>query len=188
MLSGAAHAQGNGGISGSVTDPTGAAVPGAKIIVVEQATGNARTVNSDAGGLYTVSPLSPGGYRLSVESAGFQRYEQTNINLRVDERLRLDAILQLGQPKDVVSVSGEAIAVNTADGVIRSVVDVKRMVDLPLNGRSPLQLLLLAPGVLPSPATGLGTSFQPQGQQFVASSGSKANSVNYILDGGDNMD
>ena len=108
--------------------------------------------------------------------------------MRVDERLRVDARMQVGTQTETVSVMSQAIAVNTIDGVVRQVVDERRMADLPLNGRSPLQLLLLAPGVLPSPATGLGTSFQPQGQQFVASSGSKANAINYVLDGGDNMD
>jgi hypothetical protein len=183
-----AMAQGNGSISGTISDPSGAGVPSARVSVVEQATGSTRSATPEASGFYTVSPLSPGDYRVVIEAAGFQRFEQRGIALRVDDRLRVDARLQLGAQTEVVSVNSQAIAVNTVDGVMRSVVDVKRMVDLPLNGRSPLQLLLLAPGVLPSPATGLGTSFQPQGQQFVASSGSKANAVNYILDGGDNMD
>ncbi len=185
---GIALAQGNGGIAGTVMDPSGAAVPAPHVSVVEQATGTARAVNGDKSGNYSVSPLSPGQYRVTVEAPGFQRYERTGVNLQVDERLRLDVTLTLGQQTETVSVSTQAIAVNTSDGIVRTVVDVKRMADLPLNGRSPLQLLLLAPGVLPSPATGLGTSFQPQGQQFVASSGAKANSINYVLDGGDNMD
>ncbi len=82
-------------------------------------------------GYYAVSPLSPGQYEVRVEATGFQRYEQTSVALWVDERLRVDVTLQLGRQQDVVSVSGQAIAVNTADGVVRAVIDVKRMIDLP---------------------------------------------------------
>ena len=188
LFAGPLAAQGNGGISGTVTDPSGAGVPAAEVAVVEQSTGNARRAITEASGFYSISPLSPGSYRVSIEAAGFQRFEQSGIALRVDERLRVDAVMKIGAQTETVSINSQGIAVNTVDGIVRSVVDAKRMVDLPLNGRSPLQLLLLAPGVLPSPATGLGTSFQPQGQQFVASSGSKANAVNFVLDGGDNMD
>lgn len=183
-----AAAQGSGSISGTVKDPSGAPIQGAQVTVVDQATAAVRKAVSEASGYYTVSPLSPGNYRVVIEANGFERLEQSGIALRVDDRLRVDANLKLGAQTETVSVNSQAIAVDTVDSSVRSVVDVKRMVDLPLNGRSPLQLLLLAPGVLPSPASGLGTSFQPQGQQFVAASGSKANAINYVLDGGDNMD
>ena len=123
------QAQGDGGLSGTISDPASAGVPSAKIQVTDDGTGAVRTAISDSTGHYTVSPLSPGVYRVRVEAPGFEDYQQTGITLRIDERLRLDATLRLGQQKDTVSVSGEAIAVDTADGVIRSVVDVKRMVD-----------------------------------------------------------
>lgn len=179
--------QGTATISGTVSDPSGAVVPGARVTVANIATGAERTASTDELGYYSIASLPPGEYAVEVQAPGFQRFRQTGITAQVDERLRVDAILQLGELSEVVSVTGEAVKVNTQDATMRSVIDAKRMVDLPLNGRTPLQLMLLSPGVVPA-APDVGGSFQPGGQQFASMSGSKTNSVNYVLDGGDNMD
>jgi Carboxypeptidase regulatory-like domain len=183
-----ALAQGRAGISGRVADQSGAAVSGAKVELINPATNESREVVTDAEGTYQLFPLGPGRYRLEVQADGFKKYSQVNLTLQVDERLTVDAALEVGGVQETVSVTDQPSIINTQDATVRGVVDAKRMADLPLNGRSPLQLMLLGPGVLPSPGTGIGGSFQPGGQQFVASSGSKANGINYVLDGGDNMD
>lgn len=84
-------------------------------------------------------------------------------------------------------MTGQGAAVNTQDAVLRNVVDARRMVDLPLNGRNAVSLVLLAPGVVPIRGD-VGTSFQPAGQVTVSVSGSRSNGLNYVMDGGDNMD
>ena len=182
-----AFAQAGASISGTVADSSGAVVPAAAVTVTNEQTGADRNVTTNASGYYTVGSLTPGSYTVTVESEGFQTSVQTGLTAQVDERLRVDVALEIGQVSEVVEVAGTAVKVNTQDAVMRSVVDSKRMVDLPLNGRSPLQLMALTPGVLPARAD-VGGSFQPAGQQFAAVSGSKTNGVNYVLDGGDNMD
>mgnify|MGYP001292903428 CR=1 FL=1 len=180
-------AQGTGSISGSVLDPAGAAVPAAKVTLLDVRTNTARQATTDTSGAYIFTPLGPGDYQLDIEAAGFQRYSQKGLRLQVDERLRVDATLKIGALTETVQVTGQGATVNTQDAVLRNVVDSKRMVDLPLNGRNALQLAVLTPGVLPV-RSDVGGSFQPADQVFVSVSGSRSNGLNYVMDGGDNMD
>jgi len=180
-------AQGKGSFSGSILDPSGAAISNARITVRETGTNASRQAQSGSDGDYLVSPLPPGDYRLEIEAPGFQRFVQSGLRLQVDERLRVNATLKLGAVSESVEVTEQASAVNTQDAVLRNVVDAKRMVDLPLNGRNALQLAVLTPGVLPIRGD-VGTSFQPADQVSVAVSGSRSNGINYVMDGGDNMD
>ncbi len=188
LLTPSALAQGRAGISGRVTDQSGAAVSGAKVELTNPATSEGRSAVTDSDGAFQFFPLSPGRYNLEVRANGFKKYMQANVTLQVDERLAIDPALEVGGVQETVNVTDQPSLINTHDATVRGIVDARRMADLPLNGRNALQLMLLSPGVLPSPGSGIGTSFQPAGQQFVASSGSKANSINYVLDGGDNMD
>ncbi|NOT62071.1 MAG: TonB-dependent receptor, partial [Acidobacteria bacterium] len=188
LLVNGAGAQGRGGLTGRVSDAAGAAVTGAQIELLNAATSEKRTAMSDTDGAFQFTSLNPGVYRLEIRASGFKKYAQPNLTLQVDERLTMNAALEIGDVAESVAVTTQPALVNTQDATVRGVIDAKRMADLPLNGRSPLQLMLLVPGVVPSPGTGIGGSFQPGGQQFVASSGSKANGINYVLDGGDNMD
>lgn len=181
-------AQGTATLQGNIKDSTGSMIPGASVTLINEARSVSRTVKSDAAGEYAIAPLDPGGYVIQVEAPGFEKYVQTGVTVRVDEQLRADVTLTVGTQSQTVKVSGEALAINSENSVVQAVIDTRQMADLPLNGRNALQLMLQAPGVLPSPAVGLGTSFQPSGQQFVSASGSKANSINFLLDGGDNMD
>jgi len=182
-----ALAQGTGSLSGSVLDPGGAAIAGAKVILRDIGTNAARQASSGAEGKYIFTPLGPGEYRLEVEAPGFQRFSQSGLRLQVDERLRVDVTLQIGSLTETVQVTGQGAVVNTQDAVLRNVVDTRRMVDLPLNGRNALQLAVLTPGVVPIRGD-VGTSFQPADQVTVSVSGSRSNGLNYVMDGGDNMD
>lgn len=183
-----AYAQGNGSVAGKITDNNGAAIAGASVTITNNQTSVSRQARTDAEGEYQMSSLSPGQYKIEIAANGFKKSQQANLQLQVDERLRVNVSLEVGNVAESVTVTNQPSLVNTQDATVRGVVDAKRMAALPLNGRSPLQLMLLVPGVVPSPGTGIGGSFQPGGQQFVASSGSKANGINYVLDGGDNMD
>lgn len=182
-----ALAQGTGSLSGSVLDPGGAVVPGAAVTLRDLRSNSIRQTSANAEGQYLITPLAAGEYRLEIEASGFQRFQQAGIRLQVDERLRVDATLQIGSTTETVQVTGQATAVNTQDAVLRNVVDARRMVDLPLNGRNALQLAVLTPGVLPIRGD-VGTSFQPADQVSVSVSGSRSNGLNYVMDGGDNMD
>ena len=182
-----AFAQGSGGLSGTVSDPSGATVATAQIRVRHEQTGVVRSGSADASGFFTFTALSVGAYTLDVEAKGFQRFRQSGIELQIDQRLRIDPSLSIGAPTEVVEVRGQASAVNTSDAVLRNIVDNARMVQLPLNGRNALQLVAITPGVVPI-RQDVGTSFQPADQVAVSVSGSKSNGVNYLMDGGDNMD
>lgn len=187
VLSSVLWAQSDAAISGSITDPAGAAVPRASITVTNTATNTSRSITTDATGSYLVAPLAPGVYRINVELAGFQKYSHTGIRVQVDERVRVDVELKVGTLSEVVEVTGQATTINTQDAVLRNVIDARRIVDLPLNGRNALSLVTLTPGVIPVRGD-VGTSFQPADQVSVSVSGSRSNGLNYVMDGGDNMD
>jgi outer membrane receptor protein involved in Fe transport len=176
-----------GSISGTISDPTGAAVANAKVVVKSLANGAQRDALAAASGGYQITGLAPGAYRVEVEAAGFQKVLQNALQLQVDERLRLDFQLKLGEVSQSVEVSAQVSAVNTQDAVLRNVVDARRMTEMPLNGRNALQLVTLTPGVLPIRGD-VGTSFQPSDQVTASVSGSRSNGLNYVMDGGDNMD
>ena len=184
-------AQGTTTISGVVTDASGGVVVGASVTVTNVLTNAERSATTNELGFYTVGSLQPGEYSVDVQAPGFQRLTQSGVTVEIDRRIRVDASLQVGQVTEVVEVSAETVTVNTQDAVIKEVIDERRVVDLPLNGRSPLQLMLLVPGVHAiegAAARGIGGSFTPAGQQLVASSGSRGNEINYVLDGGYNQD
>ena len=184
-------AQGTTTISGIVTDASGGLVVGADVMVTNVLTNAERSATTNELGFYTVGSLQPGEYTVDVQAPGFQRFTQTGVTVEVDRRIRVDVPLQIGQVTEVVEVSAEGVTVNTQDAVIKEVVDQRRVVDLPLNGRSPLQLMLLVPGVHAvegSGSAGIGSSFTPSGQQFISSSGSRGNEINFVLDGGYNQD
>lgn len=176
-----------GAFSGSVTDPSGAAVATAKVLARNTANGTTREAAVAASGLYQIAGLAPGSYRLEVEAAGFQKFIQSGLQLQVDERLRVDVQLKLGEVSQAVEVSATVSAVNTQDAVLRNVVDARRMTEMPLNGRNALQLVTLTPGALPIRGD-VGTSFQPADQVTASVSGSRSNGLNYVMDGGDNQD
>ena len=187
LAAGLAHAQGTAAIWGTVTDAAGAAVPGAGVVLRAMRNNAVRQTTTDPQGGYRLPSLPPGDYQLQLEAKGFERLTQSGLRLQVDERLRVDVALKVGSVTETVEVAGQGVAVNTQDAVLRNVIDARRMVDLPLNGRNALQLAVLTPGVIPI-RQDVGGSFQPADQVAVAVSGSRSNGLNYVMDGGDNMD
>lgn len=143
-----------GAIVGVVTDPTSAAVPGARLIAVEELTNVKAETTTDSQGNYAFPNLRPGTYRIEVEAAGFRRLVRSGIEVRVNDRLRLDLSLVLGAMTESIEVAGVAPLVESESGAIGTVIDNKRILNIPLNTRNPFQLALLSPGVVPSPAFG----------------------------------
>ncbi len=179
---------GQGGvISGNVTDPSGAAVAGAQVVVTDMGTNFNRQTATSSIGAFTVTSLAPSSYRVVIEANGFRKYSDSNIQLRVDERLRVDAVLSVGALSDAIEVTAQASPVNTQDGVLRNVVEGRQMTDIPLNGRNPLQLVAMTPGVVPNVNSTSSWSTSAN-QVSVSISGSSYAGVNYKLDGAENME
>jgi hypothetical protein len=143
-----ARAQVRGTISGYVTDQSAAAVPGATVTVTLVEQNVSRTTETNTEGFYNFEALLPGTYNLSAEKSGFQRLVQTGVALTVNQNVRLDLRLQLGAVTQSVTVMGEAPLVDTRSAAVSGLVDDRRVVDLPLNGRNVIALAATLPGVL----------------------------------------
>jgi hypothetical protein len=134
-------------VTGTVSDPSGAAIPGATVSCNNLATGVVREVSSDAAGFYTLANVAPGTYTLTVTAAGFSTAVRSGFTLTVGENRALNLTMQVGQVAQRVEVSGEAPAVETTSSEISAVVNSSTIVDLPLNGRSWTDLTILQRGV-----------------------------------------
>ncbi len=141
-----AFAQGeaaNARLDGTVEDPNGAAVPGAKVTLANRDTGFTREFNSTEAGQFTFTLIPPGRYELSVEKAGFNIYRQTNIVLAVGQASTLNPRLELGAVTQTVEVEGAAPVLNTGSSDVGSEVSSKQAVELPLNIRNVFGLVQL---------------------------------------------
>jgi len=141
-------AQVTGTMSGYVKDSSGSVVPQAKVTATLVQRGTAFVAETNAEGFYNFPALDPGAYTLAVEKQGFQRNLQTGLTLTVGQNLRVDASLTVGQLAQEVEVTAQAPLVDTMSGTVSSLVDDRRIVDLPLNGRNVMGLAELVPGVL----------------------------------------
>ena len=145
MLSG----QVTGTISGYVTDPSGAAIPQVSVTATLVERNAIRTTETNAEGFYNFGALLPGGYTVSAEkSPTFQQVVKNEVTLTVNQNLRLDFGLQLRSIAQSVTVTGEAPLVDTRSATVSGLVDDRRVVDLPLNGRNVIALAATVPGVL----------------------------------------
>ena len=134
-------------IRGTVYDEAGPVISGATLTAPNETTGLTRFAISDASGVYLIPKLQVGSYTLAVEKAGFRRLSMTGITLQVDQIAEIDPKLNVGNISDSISITSEATLVNTTTAAVGEVIDNKRIVDLPLNGRQFLQLATLTSGV-----------------------------------------
>src|SRR5947208_1714476 len=142
------RSQTTGTLSGFVADPSGAGVPNATVTATLVSRNMSHTVESNAEGFYNFAALQPGAYSVTVEKTGFERLTQTGVDLSVNQNVRLDFPLRLGTTTQAVTVTGEAPLVDTRSPTLSGLVDDRRVVDLPLNGRNVIQLAATIPGVL----------------------------------------
>ena len=186
-----AIAQGTGEITGTITDATGGIVPGASVTVTNAATGAQRHATSNEAGVYSVPALSPATYTVVVELQGFQTQTRRDLVLQVQQVARADFALETGTVTESVEVTGGAALLATEDSTVGQVIDNKRIVELPLNGRSYLQLAALTPGVNinSSPSAG-ATDFQGghRARQQITINGQRGQFNHYTLDGIENTD
>jgi Carboxypeptidase regulatory-like domain/TonB-dependent Receptor Plug Domain len=174
--------RGSSTLLGRVTDPTGAVVAGATVTSAETRTGITRSVKTNDDGEYTIPALDVGEYKLTVEQTGFKSAVRTGILLEYEQKSRVDMVLELGQLTEAVTVVGNASVLHTDDAVASTVIDDKKVRDLPLDGRNFIQLAQLVPGTTPgSPGNG-NTSFAGEGYA-VSANGQRDFNNNYTLDG-----
>ncbi len=189
-----ALAQATGTITGVVMDETGATIPGVMIEVTNAATGQIRTATTGEDGFYAVRLLQPGPYQVKCTLPGFKTGVRDGVNVTVESTSRVDMKMAVGGLEETVSVTGDAPLVETSNATLGIVVDEKKVVELPLNGRNFTQLGTLLPGVVAPPAALGGASGEatPGGFGAVTSgfsvNGMRNQSNNFLLDGASNND
>jgi hypothetical protein len=147
-----------GRILGTVTDPSGAAVAGAGVVVTDVQRGISRTVTTDQSGSYAVPDLQPGTYEIRVEVKGFKTVDRPGVQIEVATDVRADFTLQTGQVTETVTITEEVPLVNTTSATLGGTLSNKEINDLPLNGRNYENLLQLRPGVVRYPGGGFSTT------------------------------
>jgi hypothetical protein len=175
-------------VTGHVTDDQGAVLAGAQIRFTGVDTGAVYNEVTNSEGIYTVPRLPIGAYTLQAKYPGFQRYVQTGILLRVGDNVQINIPMKVGQVAETIEVAANAGLVQTQRNTISQVIDQQRIVDLPLNGRDPTELITISGASLnKSDGTNTGSkSFFSS--QSISIAGSAGNETNYLLDGGDNND
>lgn len=141
-----AQATSTGSVEGVVRDTTSAVMPGAKVILTNVDTGVARTLTTNNVGRYFFPLVQAGQYKVTVELAGFQTFTRS-LRVQIGIASTIDAILEIGEVRQVTTVTGEGPLVETASASLGAVVANRQINDLPLAGRNPYQLILLSPGV-----------------------------------------
>ncbi|MBI3401590.1 MAG: TonB-dependent receptor [Acidobacteria bacterium] len=189
-----AWAQATGRIAGVVSDTSGAVVPGATVDATNRATGLTRSAVTEIDGAYTIPLLSPGLYDVKATLSGFRTTVRENVEVVVNETARIDVRLQVGSVAEQVTVSAAAPLVETKSATLGIVIDQKKVVDLPLNGRNFTQLGTLIPGVVAPPGAlgGADGNATPGGFGNVTGgfnvNGMRNQSNNFLLDGSPNND
>jgi hypothetical protein len=180
--------QGRGSIQGTVTDASGAVVSGANVTVVNVDTNSTFATVTSGEGLYSAPTLAVGNYDVTIEKPGFKRTVRSGVTLQVDQRAQLDVTLEIGQIAESVRVEAQAPLVDTGGASIGKVVENRRVVELPLNGRNALALTLLTPSVK-SNAGPTNSGFGDRGIQLSSISiNGGPNAMNgQLLDGGNNI-
>jgi len=176
-----------GTLSGTITDPTGRAVPQAQLVITNVATGVERTVTTNTDGFYTAVNLLPGEYQVKITAAGFNAEMKTGITMNVGAQQTFDLALHVGTVTHTVQVTTEAPAVQVTSSEISATVNATTVRELPLNGRSWTDLAALQPGVAtiqtqPTFTTGADRGNRGFGQQLTIS-GARPQQNNYRLDG-----
>src|SRR6266404_1548023 len=152
-------------LSGTVRDNTGAVVPGAGVTLNNEQTGVTYKQRTTDSGLYSFPALPVGSYTVTVEVQGFKTARLTKNTLVVNTPLAVDVTLEVGQIIDVVMVEARADLLQTSNATIGNVVTSKEVTELPLNGRNPLTLLVLEPGVVQRSAGGAGSGIHVNGSR-----------------------
>jgi Carboxypeptidase regulatory-like domain/TonB dependent receptor len=175
-------------ITGTVLDPTGATVPEAQIKLTQTDTGLVRTGASDANGRYVMPSLPVGPYKLEISKQGFSTFVQTGIVLQVNTNPAIDAVLKVGSVTDQVVVEAASTMVEVHTTSVGQVIDSQRVVDLPLNGRNPTELIFLTGASALAPPADLVSAKNYPNETPISVAGGMATGTTYTLDGGTHND
>jgi len=174
-----------GGIQGTITDSTGAAVPGALVKIFSPGTGLSRTVSTNDQGGYVASELPLGTYSVTVSKAGFRTTTLTDIPVSVGSAARADVKLATGTVEEVVEVTAEVPLVETTSNTMGGTIESNEAMELPVNGRDYTKLLELVPGATSDP---VGSTESAGSYGLFSLNGNRGRSNNYLLDGTDMND
>lgn len=177
----------SGSIVGQVTDPSGAAVPGASVLIVDKDTNDSRRLTTDDQGGYTATLLKPGTYVVTVSSAAFKANVASGVVLQVAQTVRVDAHLQLGAVSDVVNVDSSSVSLDTDAAAEQQTLDETQITQLPLNGRNFFDLLFLTPGAVEQ-GGGEQAGFRYDAGNAISLGGARSSSNGYTVDGTSIMD
>jgi len=179
----------SGTILGAVKDSSGSSVPTAPVLILGQGTGLTRTVTAGPDGEYIAPSLPPGVYTVSVESKGFKKTSVTGLQLGVDQKIRVDIVLELGSLTETIQVEGTAPVVQSDSSELAQTVTEQQIKDLPLNGRDFVQLTRIIPGVLrgiPGANIDGAGSLAWRASASFSANGQRTRDNNFLLDGVDN--
>src|SRR4051812_27545020 len=185
------RAQTQGAVTGTVTDTSGASIPGANVTVTNTATSGTRNTVTNGDGVYSFPGLPPGSYQLKVELQGFKTAEIPAFKVDIQQTVRMDVSLQVGALNETVTVAGRTVLLNTQSTTLGTVIENKIVTELPLNGRQYLNLVAISPNVnVLSPSAGqagarLGGE---RAAQSISAGGQRIFFNYYTLDGVSNTD
>jgi hypothetical protein len=170
-----------GRIAGTITDPSGAVIPGVQVTVTNIATQASRKTSTNQDGYYQILALPIGNYKVTAEHEGFSTVASNEYKLLINQALRVDIKMEVGAANQTVEVGAQAAAVETVNATLGQSVTGRTLTNMPLNGRDTLDLALLQPGVTESNDDNGGA-----GNFSIA--GGRTDSVTFLLDGGQNND
>jgi len=177
----------DGTILGTVVDTTHAVVENATITAINTGTQARATSTNRSDGSFSLQ-VPPGSYDVTVVAAGFQTFETSAVQVLVNEDSRVDAVLQPGKAIQVVTVTGINTHIDTTSATLKNVVGEQTIQSMPLNGRNPISLVLLVPGVTRDPNASVTSGATYPSIGGISINGTRSNSTNYILDGASDND
>ncbi len=155
----------HGKISGVVSDNTGAAVGGCTVTLTNLDTAEHNEITSDGSGNYSFPNISPGRYKISAEKTGFKVFVQQPIVVEIESGLKIDITLAVGTATETVEVTAQTPLLQPETNSLGQVIDQRAVTDMPLNGRNPIALTAMVPGVVPQgqPSAGNSSTGNPVG-------------------------
>ena len=187
LLATAAYGQGTASIVGTVTDPAGSAVPSAKVTITNTETGIIRDTTTNNTGNYSAPELSIGTYNVRVEAPGFKSYARNGITLNVNDTVRADAGLQIGESKESITVEANAIQVQADTNEVSQTINADMVADLATNGRNVIQLATLVPGASASIPDFDSPMAQNQ-NRTISFNGQRPDHNDWLINGGEAYD
>ena len=184
FFTGVVSAQSTGSIQGTITDASGAIVPGAEIAITSQATNENHGLRSDSAGFYSLPSLQPGNYRVEVKASGLESQVANNLAVVVGSITTQNFKLSVASSNQVVEVTSTPPLIETSSNSVGAVVNQNTVQEIPLNGRHFVDLALLIPGSVTPPQNGFLTApLRGQGSFAFNSSGAREDSINFQING-----